>query len=268
MVVGTTEEVESEGFDRESLALPGRQDELVRTSPRRTRTRSSSSTPVPRCCCRGPTASPPCSSRGSRARSSATRSRTYCSETPSPAAGCRRPGRARARSPVDPARRRRARYDEGLMIGYRGDERGERAPLYPFGHGLGYSTWEYESIDAPRGAGRRRRRGRCDRAQHRRAARPGGRPAVCEPCGQRRAATGSVAGRVCGRRRRRGRGRDRDDRCALAGVRALERRRGRLDDRAGHLRTRCGRLVARALAVFANRDLPGRYLGRPWVSAA
>ena len=30
VVVGTNEEVESEGFDRTSLALPGRQDELVR----------------------------------------------------------------------------------------------------------------------------------------------------------------------------------------------------------------------------------------------
>ncbi len=30
VVVGTTAEVESEGFDRSSLALPGRQDELVR----------------------------------------------------------------------------------------------------------------------------------------------------------------------------------------------------------------------------------------------
>jgi beta-glucosidase len=30
VVVGTTEEVESEGFDRDALALPGRQDELVR----------------------------------------------------------------------------------------------------------------------------------------------------------------------------------------------------------------------------------------------
>jgi hypothetical protein len=30
VVVGTTAEVESEGFDRPSLALPGRQDELVR----------------------------------------------------------------------------------------------------------------------------------------------------------------------------------------------------------------------------------------------
>ena len=30
VVVGTTNEVESEGFDRTTLALPGRQDELVR----------------------------------------------------------------------------------------------------------------------------------------------------------------------------------------------------------------------------------------------
>jgi len=30
VVVGTTAEVESEGFDRTSLSLPGRQDELVR----------------------------------------------------------------------------------------------------------------------------------------------------------------------------------------------------------------------------------------------
>ena len=30
VVVGTTEEVESEGFDRSTLDLPGRQDELVR----------------------------------------------------------------------------------------------------------------------------------------------------------------------------------------------------------------------------------------------
>ena len=35
------------------------------------------------------------------------------------------------------------------MIGYRGEGRGERTTLFPFGHGLGYSTWEYESIDVP-----------------------------------------------------------------------------------------------------------------------
>ena len=41
------------------------------------------------------------------------------------------------------------RYDEGLLIGYRGEGRGERTTLFPFGHGLGYSSWEYGSIDVP-----------------------------------------------------------------------------------------------------------------------
>jgi beta-glucosidase len=40
------------------------------------------------------------------------------------------------------------RYDEGVFIGYRGYERAGVAPRYPFGHGLGYTTWEYEHIDA------------------------------------------------------------------------------------------------------------------------
>jgi beta-glucosidase len=39
-----------------------------------------------------------------------------------------------------------------MRVGYRGYERGGPAPLYPFGHGLGYSSWTYLSIDAPREA--------------------------------------------------------------------------------------------------------------------
>ncbi|HUB05201.1 MAG TPA: glycoside hydrolase family 3 C-terminal domain-containing protein, partial [Solirubrobacteraceae bacterium] len=41
-------------------------------------------------------------------------------------------------------------YDEGLSVGYRG--RDTRDTLFPFGHGLGFSSWEYESLDAPRRA--------------------------------------------------------------------------------------------------------------------
>ena len=60
VVVGTTDEVESEGFDRTDLALPGRQDELVRRVAAVQAGRSSSSTRARRSSCRGPTTSPRC----------------------------------------------------------------------------------------------------------------------------------------------------------------------------------------------------------------
>jgi beta-glucosidase len=40
-------------------------------------------------------------------------------------------------------------YDEGLFIGYRAYDRDGRTPHYPFGHGLGYTTWSYDAIEAP-----------------------------------------------------------------------------------------------------------------------
>lgn len=40
-------------------------------------------------------------------------------------------------------------YTEGLHIGYRAWLREERRPAYWFGHGLGYTTWEYEHVGAP-----------------------------------------------------------------------------------------------------------------------
>jgi beta-glucosidase len=37
-------------------------------------------------------------------------------------------------------------YTEGLFIGYRAFDRDGREPLFPFGHGRGYTTWSYDSI--------------------------------------------------------------------------------------------------------------------------
>jgi beta-glucosidase len=38
------------------------------------------------------------------------------------------------------------RYDEGLFVGYRHFDRGGTAPLFPFGHGLGYSAVVYSGL--------------------------------------------------------------------------------------------------------------------------
>ena len=179
VVVGTTEEVESEGFDRTSLALPGRQDELVRAWPRSTAGRWSSSTPARRCCCRGPTRSRPCCWRGFRARSSATRSPTCCSARSSPAGGCRRRGRASeeglpSTQPVDGI----LAYEEGLRVGYRGRRRGRAS--------RSVTGWASRRGSTSRSTRRRGRRpgadvdGRRHAAQHRRAARPRGGPGVRE----------------------------------------------------------------------------------------
>ncbi|MFD9870153.1 beta-glucosidase [Streptomyces niveus] len=42
-------------------------------------------------------------------------------------------------------------YTEGVFIGYRAWERAGTAPAYPFGHGLGYTDWEYETLTATTG---------------------------------------------------------------------------------------------------------------------
>jgi beta-glucosidase len=43
-------------------------------------------------------------------------------------------------------------YAEGLSVGYRAYARTGIDPRYPFGHGLGYTEWEYEEVQLPIGA--------------------------------------------------------------------------------------------------------------------
>lgn len=149
VVVGTTEQVESEGFDRTSLSLPGRQDELiVRVAAANPRTivvvNAGSPVLLP------------------WADDVAAVLLTWFPGQEAGAAladvllGVREPG---GRLPTTWPRHERdcpilevqprdgvLAYDEGVFVGYRAWQRAGRTPLYAFGHGLGYTTWQYETL--------------------------------------------------------------------------------------------------------------------------
>jgi beta-glucosidase len=150
VVVGTTEEVESEGFDRASLMLPGRQDELVR------RVGAANPSTVVVVNAGAPVLLPwtddvaavllawfPGQEFGNaladvllgRAEPRGRLPMTW----PRSEAGLP------STRPIDGV----LRYDEDLFVGYRGYHRDRRAPLYPFGYGLGYCSWAYLSICVP-----------------------------------------------------------------------------------------------------------------------
>ncbi|HEX8628267.1 MAG TPA: glycoside hydrolase family 3 C-terminal domain-containing protein [Catenuloplanes sp.] len=155
VVVGTTEEVESEGFDRTSLALPGRQDELV------ARVAAANPRTVVVVNAGSPVLMP-------WADDVAAILLTWFPGQEAGAAladvllGAAEPG---GRLPSTWPRREtdapvlavtpvggRVDYDDGIFIGYRAWQRGGVAPLFPFGHGLGYTTWEYRDLTVADGA--------------------------------------------------------------------------------------------------------------------
>lgn len=45
-------------------------------------------------------------------------------------------------------------YTEGPLIGYRGYDRAKLEPRFPFGHGLGYTSWCFERLELPTGVTR------------------------------------------------------------------------------------------------------------------
>jgi beta-glucosidase len=152
VVVGTSDEIESEGFDRASLALPGRQDELVR------RVAAANSRTVVVVNSGGPVELPwrdevPAILLcwfGGQELGNALADVLLGRVEP----GGRLPTTWGARErdvPVLGARpvAGRLRYGEGIHVGYRAWARAGAAPAFPFGHGIGYTTWSYEQVTAP-----------------------------------------------------------------------------------------------------------------------
>lgn len=145
VVVGTNSRVESEGYDRSDLDLPGRQDDLVRavlTANPRTVVVVNAGSPVLM----------PWRDDAAAVLLTWFGGQEYGHALADVLLGRQEPGgrlpttwpAALADVPVLDVTPSGGtlRYDEGIHIGYRAWLRSGRAPAYPFGHGLGYTTWE------------------------------------------------------------------------------------------------------------------------------
>ena len=151
VVVGSAELTESEGFDRSTLALPGRQDELItRIAAVSTRTIVVVNSGMP--------VLMPWADAVQGIIYAWLPGQAMGESLADVLLGVAEPGgrlpvtlpAAEADCPVlaaDPDPGGALRYAEGLLIGYRGYDASGIDPRYPFGHGLGYTTWAYESLE-------------------------------------------------------------------------------------------------------------------------
>lgn len=149
VVVGSPDGAESEGYDRETMALAGRQDDLVRAvaaANPNTVVVVNSGMPVLM----------PWSDDVAAVIQAWFPGQAFGEALADTLAGVIEPGgrlpvsvpRAEADSPVLDAHPKAGDlvYAEGLLVGYRGYDRSGTDPLFCFGHGLGYTDWSYESL--------------------------------------------------------------------------------------------------------------------------
>ncbi|MFC9995204.1 beta-glucosidase [Nocardia sp. NPDC127526] len=150
VVVGTTEQIESEGYDRKTLDLPGRQNELVAAvaavNPR-TVVVVNAGAPVEM----------PWRDDVAAVLLAWFPGQEFGAALADVLTGATEPGgrlpttwpKAMADVPVlntKPNPDNTLPYDEGIHIGYRAWLKSGVAPAYPFGHGLGYTTWELADL--------------------------------------------------------------------------------------------------------------------------
>jgi beta-glucosidase len=154
VVVGSAELTESEGFDRPTLALPGRQDELIaRVAAVNSNTIVVVNSGMP--------VLMPWAGQAAAVLYAWLPGQEFGAALTDVLLGDAEPGgRLPVTMPADetavpvlharPADDGTLDYTEGLLIGYRGYDAAGLDPAYPFGHGLGYTTWDYESLDCAR----------------------------------------------------------------------------------------------------------------------
>ncbi|WP_344064586.1 beta-glucosidase family protein [Microbacterium pumilum] len=146
VVVGTNSKVESEGYDRESLDLPGRQDDLVRAVVEanwRTIVVVNAGSPV----------ALPWADEVAAVLQGYFGGQQFGAALADVLTGAVEPGgrlpttwpTALADVPVTDVTPTDGvlEYTEGIHIGYRAWLKADAAPAFPFGHGLGYTTWSW-----------------------------------------------------------------------------------------------------------------------------
>ena len=149
VVVGSADGTESEGYDRDTMVLSGRQDELVRRvagANANTVVVVNSGMPVLM----------PWADEVAAIIQVWFPGQAFGEALADSLRGAVEPGgrlpvsvpRAEADSPVLRAHPEAGElnYTEGLLVGYRGYDRSGSEPLFCFGHGLGYTDWSYESL--------------------------------------------------------------------------------------------------------------------------
>jgi beta-glucosidase len=149
VVVATTDRVESEGFDRRDLTLPGRQDDLVRAvaaANPNTVVVVNSGSPVEL----------PWRDEVAAVLLSWFPGQEGGAALADVLTGAYEPGGrlpttwgSLSDAPVTQVVPKDGElpYTEDVFIGYRAWEKESRTPSYPFGHGLGYTDWTYESVE-------------------------------------------------------------------------------------------------------------------------
>ncbi|MEU4517758.1 glycoside hydrolase family 3 C-terminal domain-containing protein [Amycolatopsis sp. NPDC024027] len=151
VVVGTTAEVESEGFDRTSLALPGRQDELVARvaeANRNTVVVVNAGSPV-EMPWRDDVAAVLLTWFPGQAGGDALADVLFGREEPGGRLPTTWPAKLEAAPVTDVTPEDGVlEYGEDVYIGYGAWARAGGQPAYWFGHGQGYTTWAYQELDA------------------------------------------------------------------------------------------------------------------------
>jgi beta-glucosidase len=152
VVVGTNEEIETEGRDRTSMSLPGRQDELV------SRVAKVNSNTVVVVTTGAPVAMP-WRSQVAAVLLAPFGGQEFAHGIADVLLGVAEPGGRLACTwggedadvPVWTTRPVGGvlPYVENLDIGYRAWMKAGRKPAFWFGHGLGYTSWSYDHLDAP-----------------------------------------------------------------------------------------------------------------------